>query len=296
MAAITEPIPFRLLIDEAVKWTRRHFRAMYLPVAVPMAIANGLIPVAQALWFTNALYGETADPARMLVGASAFMGVALLAGVVWGLGYGALVVGATDAHLGQPVSMKRGWLFMIRPNVFGTSLLVGLCVVVGCVFCLLPGLFLGVLFSMILPVMVAEGLYGMDAVTRSAQLVRYNPRGDFGQSPMLKVFLIFFLGYVLSAAVGMAVQLPFIAAQQILVFRAAAEGNTDPTRIMATATWLQVPGNMLNALATTAVQIYMAFALVSFYFDLRRRQEGGDLEAAIQEMRGPDPAPPPVAG
>jgi hypothetical protein len=53
---------------------------------------------------------------------------------------------------------------------------------------------------------------------------------------------------------------------------------------------------MLNALATTAVQIYMAFALVSFYFDLRRRQEGGDLEAAIQEMRGPDPAPPPVAG
>jgi hypothetical protein len=296
MAAITEPIPFRLLIDEAVKWTRRHFRAMYLPVAVPMAIINGLVPVAQVLWFNTALYGEAPDPARMIVGASAFMGVALLAGVVWGLGYGALLVGATDALQGQPVSMKRGWLFMVRPRVFGTSLLVGLCVVVGCVFCLLPGLFLALLFSMIVPVMAAEGRFGMDAVTRGAQLVLYNPRGDIGRSPLLKVFLIFVLGYLLSAAVGMAVQLPFIVAQQILVFRSAAEGSTDPSQVMATATWLQVPGNMLNALATTAVQIYMAFALVLFYFDLRRRQEGGDLEAAIQEMRGPEPAPPAVTG
>ena len=58
MAAITEPIPFRLLIDEAVKWTRRHFRAMYLPVAVPISIVNGLIPVAQALWFSSLLNPE----------------------------------------------------------------------------------------------------------------------------------------------------------------------------------------------------------------------------------------------
>lgn len=296
MAAITEPIPFRLLIDEAVKWTRRHFRPMYLPVAVPIALVNGLVPVAQVLWFNTAMYGEGADPARMIVGASAFLFVALLAGVVWGLGYGALVVAATDAVQGQPVSMKRGWLTMVRPRVFLTSALVGLCVVVGCVLCLLPGLFLGLLFSMILPVMVAEGLYGLDAITRSAQLLRYNPQGGFGGSPLLKVFLIFFLGYLLSGAVGMAVQLPFIIAQQILVFRAAAEGSGDPAQVMATATWLQVPGNMLNALVTTAVQLYMAFALVLFYFDLRRRQEGGDLEAAIQEMRGPEGAPPAVTG
>jgi hypothetical protein len=296
MADITEPIPFRLLIDEAVKWTRRHFRAMFVPVAVPTAIVNGLVPVAQALWFNNTFYGDSPDPAAMLAGGAAFMGVALLAGVVWGLGYGALLVGATDALQGQPVSMKRGWLTMVRPGVLGTCLLVGLCILVGCVLCLLPGLFLGLLFSMILPVMVAEGRYGIDAITRSAQLVRYNPQGEVGKSPLLKVFLIFFIGYLLSAAVGIAVQLPFIVAQQILIFRSAAEGNADPTQVMATATWLQVPGNMLNALVTTAVQVYMSFALVLFYFDLRRRQEGGDLEAAVQEMRGPDGAPPAVSG
>ena len=130
---------------------------------------------------------------------------------------------------------------MVRPRVLGTSVLVGLCVLVGCALCLLPGLFLGLLFSMILPVMVAEGRYGVDAMTRSAQLTRYNPRGDFGSSPLLKVFLIFFLGYLLSGAVGLAVQLPFIVAQQILMFRAAAEGSGDPAEVMSAAIWLQVP-------------------------------------------------------
>jgi len=295
MAAITEPIPFRLLIDEAVKWTRRYFRAVYVPVAVPTAIVNGLLPVVQALWLNPALYGGAADPAQMMVGFSAVIVASLLVGVVWGLGYGALMVAATDAIQGQAVSMKRAWLTMVRPRVFGTCLLVGLCVAVGCMLCALPGIFLGLLFSMILPVMAAEGRYGIDGITRSAQLVRYNPQGDIGKSPMLKVFLIFFLGYLLSGAVGLAVQLPFIVAQQILVFRAAAEGANDPSQVMSTATWLQVPGSMLNALVTTAVQVYMAFALALFYFDLRRRQEGGDLEAAIQEMRSPEAAPPAVS-
>lgn len=297
MAAITEPIPFRLLIDEAVKLTRRHFRSVYLPVAVPMALVNGLVPVAQALWLNNALYGGAADPASMIVGFSALMGVALLASVVWGLGYGALLIAAVEAQQGQVVSMKRAWLTMVRPRVLGTYLLVVLSLVVGCVLCVLPGLFLALLFSLILPVMAAEGRYGIDAITRSAQLVRYNPQGGVGKSPLLKVFLIFFIGYVLSAAVGFVVQLPFVVAQQIMIFRAAAEGSADPASVMATATWLQVPGNMLNALVTTAVQVYMAMALALFYLDLRRRQEGSDLQAAIHEMaRGPEGAPPPAAG
>ena len=166
MSAITEPIPFRLLVDEAVKWTRRHFRAMYLPVAVPISIVNGLIPVAQALWFTSMFNPEASPgPAQMFVGMGAFLAVTLLAGVVWGLGYEALLQAATDAVQGQPMSMKHAWIFTIRPRVFGTSVLAGLCVVVGCVFCLLPGLFLGLLFSMLVPVMAAERLYGMDAIT-----------------------------------------------------------------------------------------------------------------------------------
>jgi hypothetical protein len=295
MSEITDPIPFRLLIDEAVKWSRRHFRPMWLAVAIPMAIANGLLPIIQAVWLNTSLYGGAPDPAQMAVGMGAVVVASLVIGLVWGLGYGALMVGALDALLGQPVSMSRAWATMVQPRVFGTLLLAGLCVAVGCALCCLPGLFLVLLFSLALSAMVVEGRYGIDAFARSAQLARFNPRGGFGASPLLKIFLIFFLGYLLSAAVGFMVQMPFVAIQQVMIFRSAAEGNTDISQVMATATWLQVPGNMLNAMVTTAVQIYMAFALGLFYFDLRRRQEGGDLAAAIQEMRGPEPTVPPPA-
>jgi hypothetical protein len=46
-AVPAEPIPFRLLLDEAMKLTRRHFGAMFLPVAVPLALLAGLVTVAQ---------------------------------------------------------------------------------------------------------------------------------------------------------------------------------------------------------------------------------------------------------
>ena len=36
-----EPIPFRVLLDEAMKLTRRHFARMYLPVAIPIALLAG---------------------------------------------------------------------------------------------------------------------------------------------------------------------------------------------------------------------------------------------------------------
>lgn len=197
MAEITEPIPFRLLVDEAVKWTRRHFRSVYLPVAIPMALMNALLPAVQALWLNPAIYGGSPDPARMIVGLSALVVASLLVFLIWGLGYGALLIAAVDAVQGQTVSMSRAWLTMVRPRVFGTCLLAALSVVVGCVLCVVPGLLMGLLFSMIVPAMAAEGRFGIDAFARSAQLARYNPRGDIGRSPLLKLFLLFFLGYLL---------------------------------------------------------------------------------------------------
>ena len=69
-----------------------------------------------------------------------------------------------------------------------------------------------------------------------------------------------------------------------MVRTAAEGGKTDPGQLMSKMALFQVPTSILHALAMTAVQIYMSFALTLFYFDLRRRQEGSDLEAAVQEM------------
>src|SRR4030095_1051695 len=86
---IVDPLPFRLLIDEAVKHTRRHFRRVSLPFSVPITLANGLVPVVQALFFNRAIYGGATDPTQVIAGFSAFFVVVLLGSVPWGLGSGA---------------------------------------------------------------------------------------------------------------------------------------------------------------------------------------------------------------
>jgi hypothetical protein len=295
---LTEPLPFRLLVDEAMRLTRRYFRQMYLPVALPVALTQALVPVAQGVVFGGGFFSAaTPDPASMIAGMIAFFGVAFATGIVWGLGYGALLVAATEAQSGAGVSMGRAWLTMVKPRVFGTSLLCALGMLVGCLLCVLPGVFIALAFSLVVPVMTAERIYGTTALARAAFLVRQNPEGQFVTHPMFKVFLILVIGYVLSSMAGFAIQLPFVIAQQIIVFRSAAEGQTtDPMQLMTTMTLLQVPASVLGALVTTVVQLYLSFALTLFYFDLRRRQEGGDLESAVQEMTGRLPGAPPVAG
>jgi len=162
---------------------------------------------------------------------------------------------------------------------------------------LLPGIFLALLFSLTVPVMVVEKIYGTTALARAAAIVRDNPEGQFATSPLLRVFLIMVIGYVLSAAVGLLIQIPLIIIQQVVMFRAAAEGQmADPVELMSKMALFQVPASFLNALAGTAVHVYMSFALSLFYFDLRRRQEGSDLEAAVREMEGQEPEPPAAAG
>ncbi|MET0553449.1 MAG: hypothetical protein ABW221_10465 [Vicinamibacteria bacterium] len=297
MTSVIEPLPFRLLIDEAMRLTRRHFRQMYLPVALPVALAQALVPVAQALIFGGGFFTAAPDPASMIAGMAGFFGLVFVTGAVWGLGYGALLVAATEAQTDAGVSMARAWLTMVRPRVLGTSVLVALALLVGCALCLLPGVFVALAFSLVVPVMAAERIYGTTALARAVALVRQNPGGQFVTHPMLKVFLILVIGYVLSSVVGLVIQMPFVIAQQVIVFRSAAEGQTtDPMQLMTTMTLLQLPASVLNALATTVVQLYLSFALALFYFDLRRRQEGGDLESAIQEMAGRPPDAPPAAG
>ncbi len=54
--------------------------------------------------------------------------------------------------------------------------------------------------------------------------------------------------------------------------------------MMDSLLWLQVPGAVLGSLAEVAVTLYLSFGLTLLYFDLRRRKEGDDLEAAVAAL------------
>lgn len=293
-APLTPPIPFRLLIDEAVKITRRHFRSIYFAVAIPIALFSVVSLFAQLKWLHD-IFQITRTRAGLAEIFSSFLplaGAAMVHMTLLTIGVGAMLAASMDAVAGRPVDMKRRWLFMLRPKVIGTSLLCGLLVLVGFLFCLFPGIYIGLLLSFVIPVMVEENLFGMGAMRRSAQLVRHNPHRRFVEHPMVKVFALGFLGWLLGYVVGVVVQLPLIVVQQIIIFREVAEQgpNLDPSEVFQRTIWLQIPSNVLGVLAYMAINLYMCMCIVHLFHDVRRRKEGADLEAAIAEITHEPPA------
>jgi len=282
-----QPLPFRLLLDEAVRQTRHHFKPIYPAVAIPLALFSGLLPLAQWLMFRGLPgEGETVPrPGEMFQGLAAFWLVMIVWMILYYVSYAVLLGAAVDAMAQKPIAMVRIWRSMLRPRTLGTLFLMGLATALGFSCCVLPGIYVGLLFSFTVPVMVDEGFFGTTALRRSADLARYNPQRAFDADPRLKVFVIVFVGFLLGYAISMLVQLPLIVVQQVMMAREIASGRRmDPAALMARMSLLQVPAQMLGMLTNTAVHLYVSFGLALLYVDVKRRREGSDLEAAVEQI------------
>jgi hypothetical protein len=298
--SIDEPLSTQALLDESMRQTRRHFKAIYPAVAIPLAVGAGMVPLAQAVWFQSFRFPDSGpEPGNLplfFVGMIGFVLVTLVFLAVYVLGYAALLVGAVDAMAGRPVQMSRAWLSMLRPQALGTLVMAWLATIAGMVCCLLPGIYVALIFSLVVAVMVEERRFLVDGLGRSIELTSYNPRRSFGDDPRVRAFLILFVGMLIGYAINMVVQMPLLILQQVMMFRGMAGGEkTDPMEVMATLTWLQVPTNALGMLAQVAVHLYVSFGLALLYFDVRRRKEGRDLEQAADALAQRSPLPEPGA-
>jgi hypothetical protein len=169
--------------------------------------------------------------------------------------------------------------------VFGTLFLLALAVTLGFALCVLPGVYLGLIYAFTVPVVVAESRFGTAALSRSAELARYNPQRKFDSDPRLHVFITVMVGTMLGYMINLLVQLPFILYQQYVVFHdMAGAQKADPGEMMARLTWVQVPAQMLGMLTNTAVHLYVCFGLALLFFDLKSRKEGLDLETAVSDL------------
>jgi hypothetical protein len=290
-APLAEPLPLRMILDEAVKRGRRHFREMYLPVALPIAAFSALVPLMQVRWMRHVM-GRPPDFSTLPTDI-ALLGTGLLL-VVGGtvLGHLALGVAAVDAAAGRPISMRRAWTALLRPRALGTLALNWLAVALGTCLCCLPGIYAILLLTLVVPVMVEEGLFGTSAMARSTDLACYNPRKTLGDDPRLHVFLILFVGFLLDYAVNFVTQLPAVVVQQVLMFRAISSGQrVDPAELVGRLTWIQIPSALLGSLGRVAVQVYVSFGVALLFFEVRHRKEGADLESAIDSLGAPPEGP-----
>jgi hypothetical protein len=284
------PMPFFQLLDEALRRVRIHLRAIFPSVAIPLALLQTLFAVLQAVNVRQNLanpdiYQTLVRSGEVLLASLVLLGLSAVA-------YTAGQVASLDALAGRPVDMRRAWRFALQTRVWGTLLLVGLALFLAALCCVLPVFYVAPLLSFVVPVMVGEGVFGPAALSRSAELTRFNPGGRLGESPIVKILLLMLVSTLITYLGGLLVTLPFQIPMFIDFFRKIMTGE-DLQAAVSRWIWLQVPARFLGSLIGSAVYLYTAFGLGLLFFDARGRKEGGDLRAEIDAVFPPPPPPPP---
>jgi hypothetical protein len=290
--SVADPLPIGKLLDEAVRVSRREFRALFVPIAIPVACSAA---VMTALQVSLGLEGPEDGLGLPLARLVAF-GIAVLVHVVAMMcAYAALQAGGLDAAEGRPIEAGRLWLTLARPRLLLTWLLAGLGIFLGILCCVLPGMYLGLLWAVVTAVVLREDVWGPDALRRSAELMRHNPAGGLGNHPMFHAFLLIFVGLLLSYAASFLVSIPLLAAMLVVGIRSATSGQAgDGSELLQSVMWIQVPTQFMSVLVQMAVQIFVSVGIAILYFELRRRREGDDLAAAVDSVGVARPQPPPL--
>jgi len=285
-----EPMPFRLLLDEAGRQARRHWASLYWAVALPLAAFQAMMTIfaiAKTREIGAVALGGTGELSQIFSLYGSLWGVLTLTYGVQILAYTTMGAAAVDAVAGRPISIGRRFLFTIRPGVLATIVPTTLATGLGLACCLLPGLGLVMIFGLMVPVMVEEGPVLVAALGRGRDLALYNPRRRMSTSPAVKILVLVVVGYLLSLGVSMTVQAPFGILQQVMIFRDAASGGDIEALAMDNPwQWLSVPAALFGSLAQTLVVVYVSLGTALLYFDVRNRREGRDLETALAQMEG----------
>ena len=206
---------------------------------------------------------EGLEPAEIGASVAAFALAALANVIATVLAAAACFKGVSDAYLGAEPTWRNslGFARDRLGSLLWLTLLGTLLVILGFVALIVPGIYLGVAYSLATPVLLFEGVRGRKALGRSLRLIRHRWWPTFGA-----IFLGFLLAGVVSGVVG--------GLFGVLVLTSAGDS------VFGAVTLNQV-GAALGAVLATPFQ---AAVTAVIYFDLRVRKEGFDLELLSQRV------------
>ena len=271
------PLRVGEILDVGIKVYTRNAKTLFKLVAlviIPVQIIGVLIiistiPDALATGTQNPFQVDPNAPVpefdggEFLVYIAGTMVVALLGFISTTIATGACFKAVSDAYLGQEPEWRPslrfafGHLRSLLWVVFISSIATGF----GLLLCLVPGIWLAIIWAVAIPALLTEGVRGTKALGRSFNLVQ--PRFW----PVCAVVVISYLiRTVLSSAIGGGVV--------ALTFTDIGE-NVFLTQVLSGAA---------GALAAIIATPFQAAVIAVLYFDLRVRREGFDLQLLAQRM------------
>jgi hypothetical protein len=292
------PLGIGEILDVGIKIYSRHWLTLFkivVFVVLPAEILENFIVISAAPSGVGVSSGNPFAPSlsqptymthhqivTLLVG----QGAAILIGFVAArFAQAGCFRAIADAYLGEEVRWRSSLGFALRrlPAVIVLSLASGFLVLLGSIFCVIPGIYLYVAFAVAVPVLLVEGAGPFRALGRSRELVQGRWWGTLG---------VTFVGYMLVSIVSLALTGLVVG---------IAFANPDRN---------SVTGFVLNTLAGTIGSMIATPAAAAFitvlYIDLRVRKEGFDLLLLARRLGvelGPGqeppsflPEPPPTGG
>lgn len=227
-------------------------------VVVPLSLLSALFTyvVFKGSETTSVVLGEEVTVTTRSFGITllASLVAAAIAVIISALLQAAIIRGAALASVGDPLDVDASYRYGFRRfgSVILVSILVGLCVGIGFIFLIIPGLILLVMFSVAIPSLVVEDRRGTDAMSRSWNLVK----GHFWH-----VVGVIVVGWLISIVVG-------------LVFGAIGAAIGDLWLLR----WI------FDMIAQILIAPFIALVTVMLYVDLRARGEALTGDTLRQEL------------
>ncbi len=264
------PLGIGEILDGSFTLYRRHFVSMFLTALIPQ------IPLV--VW--SGIYGFWASGVSSLTGGIPTLGggsgallvavlvlspVVLLSTVV---AFGAVVFQFSRAYTGTPVgtreALRRG-MKQVLP-LTAALIVAWLMVVMGFIFCVVPGIMAALACFAVVPAVVLERRGPIEAIERSFQLIR---------NAWLEVFLVVLVVWLITTLPGMAVGM------LSLVGVVVAKG--DPQA----AAGIQAGTQVLSALVRTLTIPFSLGCTVLLYYDRRVRTEALDVQMMAESLNTP---------
>ncbi|WP_434442585.1 hypothetical protein [Lentzea sp. E54] len=271
------PLAMGEIVDGAITTMRRYPKLLLGAAAVVAAVTQILGLLVQLPFLEDLTRVASIDPNTMtedqfldqftstlagFLGGTMLSVLLVLLGTVFLSGFVTVIVG--HAVLGKPVTFAQAWE-EFKPRLLpllGATLLSTLVIVVGLVLCIVPGVWLWVLFALVTPALVLERCGVGTAFGRSMKLVK---------GAWWRTFGILLLTVLISAVIGWIVSLPF----ELLGL--ATTGFSDDPAAMLSAGAL-VLSTLGAIIASTITLPFSAAVTVLVYVDRRMRSEGMDIE------------------
>ncbi len=272
------PLTLGETLDAAVAVTRRHMRvlvAIVLLVVLPIEALSVAVTAATTETYdvtTSTLDSDVSydDEDAYVAGQIAVVVLGLLSLV---LATVACFRALADSYFGKQPSVSGSLGFAgerLSAVVWLVLLMLSLLALAFLAF-VIPGIWLGVAWSMAFPVLLVERLVGMSALRRSFQLVQGYWWATFG-----RLFVANLIAGLISAVI-------------VYALLAAVVAVVDSTSFAALAALGGV-----NVLASVLTTPFIAAVVVVTYFDLRVRKEGygGGAQMPTDDERFGGFAPP----